>query len=153
MIVTDVFTAPQPLQRSGRDPYQTRNQENAELGLREMLRDIIVPGRYAGSTITSVSETVTIPGGSVFWLNSGAKEVTRVELLSDVVQATDEGGGDDTLYIRVVETPTEGGPASIVTVVEAAPDGTAPGPNAEKIGNTSMGAFTVDTGLDKVLAN
>lgn len=152
-VVTQVRNAPEPLQRSGRDPYQTRDMFNEETGLREMLRGIIVAGRYQGGTITSVGETVTIPEGSVFWLDSGTRQVVRTELTSDVVAATDEAGGDDSLYIRVVESPTEGGPSDLIVIVEAAPDSTPPGPNSLKIGNTAMGVFTVDVNLDKVLAN
>lgn len=153
MIVTTVEIAGEPLQRSGRDPYALRRQTNAELGFREHLRDIIVPGRYTGGTITAVGETVTVPAGSVFHLNVGVRSTARVELTDDVVQATNEGGGDDTLWIRASEVPTEEGPANVVVFIEAAPDGTPPGPNAEKLGNTAMGTFTPDATLDKVLAN
>jgi hypothetical protein len=155
MVVTTVTVTPAPLVRGGRDPYQTRNNANAEMGVMEMLRNIIPAGRYAGAAITAVGETVTIDADNVFWLNVGANRCAKVELTADVDVTTNTGASVSTVIMRALENPSEEGPANVLVLIEAIDPADLPLGLGELVlgDNDGAGVFTEDAALDVVLAN
>lgn len=150
VIATNVVeVTPVPLKTQGGDPYNTQRKVNAELGLLELLFDIIETGRYKGTVLTAVGEEVTIPAGTVLWMDVPGGTVAKVETKAAIVESTNEAGGDDTLIARLVaDVDVVEGSANLRLVVEAV---ATPPAEAIVLGVTTTGTFAEDAGLDSTI--